>query len=419
MTWNDLSANNSAATETIPNGPLHGVRVLDVSHQYAGALAGSMLADLGADVLAVEHPDGNSVRTMLPFKDGVSLWWKVAGRGKRDVTLKLSSPEGREIFLELARHADVMIENFRAGTLEKWGLGPDDLEAAGVSLVMLRISGFGQTGPHRGRPGFGSVAEAMSGFAHLTGMPDGPPIMPSTTLADGVTGTFGCLGAIAALYGKHRGRTGQGVDVVDACLVESMFRLIPTQVIGYDQLGLVPTRPGNNIGSHGVLRNLYRTRDGVYFTASAVGPATMERVLRAVGAEDLRPQLAELPTRDRAGVEQFFTDADARVVAWAEASLYDEVEQTLTREGVVFAKVYDISDIYEDPYFDERENIIEVPDVELGPLRMQGVAPKLPGYRQKVRHAGPPRGADNVEIYRTSLGFTEERVAELRDAGII
>jgi crotonobetainyl-CoA:carnitine CoA-transferase CaiB-like acyl-CoA transferase len=418
MTWIKDETASPAAADQPSKGPLTGVRVLDISHQYAGALAGSMLADLGADVLAVEHPDGNSVRTMLPHKQGTSLWWKVAGRGKRDITLKLSSPEGREVFLDLARQADVLIENFRPGTLEKWGLGPKDLESAGVGLVMLRISGFGQTGAYRTRPGFGSVAEAMSGFAHLTGMPDGPPIMPSTTLADGVTGTFGCLGLIAALYGRERGQSTSTVDVVDACLVESMFRIIPTQVIGYDQLDIIPMRPGNNIGSHGVLRNLYQSSDGVYFTASAVGPATIERVLRVVAADDLRLELAELPHREREGVEKFFADADARVVAWAATLTYAEVEQALVAEGVVHAKVYDIADIYADPYFVDRDNIIEVPDAELGMVKMQGIAPKLTGYSQRVTHAGPRRGIDNEEVYTSVLGMSPERLAELHSAGI-
>jgi crotonobetainyl-CoA:carnitine CoA-transferase CaiB-like acyl-CoA transferase len=401
-------------------GPLEGIKVLDIAHQYAGALAGSMLADLGADVLAVEHPDGNAVRTMLPLKGGVSLWWKVAGRGKRDVTLRLSTEEGRELFLKLAREADVLVENFRPGTLERWRLGPADLEAAGVNLVMLRISGFGQTGEHRERPGFGSVAEAMSGFSHLTGMPDGPPIMPSTTLADGVTGTFGCLGAIAALCGKLRNRSTSAIDVVDASLVESMFRLIPTQVIGYDQLGLVPLRPGNNIGSHGVLRNLYLSSDRLYFTASAVGPATIRRILTVLDAGDLLERLdTDFVEGDRVLIEKFFNDADDRVVKWASTLTYDEIEEKLSSSGVVHAKVYDVADIFKDRYFFDRENIVEVPDVQLGPVRMQGVAPKLPTYDQEIAHAGQSLGVDNHDVFVDELGLSEERYASLRESGVI
>ncbi|GAA1840079.1 CoA transferase [Pseudonocardia ailaonensis] len=400
-------------------GPLAGIKVLDLAHQYAGALAGSMMADFGADVVAVEHPNGNMVRTMLPLKDGTSLWWKVAGRGKRAITLKLSDPEGRELALKLAREADVIIENFRPGTLERWQLGPADLEAAGVDAVMLRISGFGQTGRHRTRPGFGSVAEAMSGFAHLTGMPDGPPTFPSTTLADGVTGTFGCLGVMAALTGKFRGVAPAGVQVVDASLVESLFRLIPTQVIGYDQLGLVPMRPGNFIGDHGVLRNLYESKDGVWFTASAVGAATIRRILTTVSAEDLIPEIeTTLASHDRDTLEGFFRRADDRVVAWAKERTYAEIDAALLAGGVVYERVYDIAAIYEDPFFTERENIIDVKDVELGRVKMQGIAPKLPGYDLEVRHAGPSRGQD-TEAVLGELGLDAEEIAGLRERNVL
>ena len=407
-------------TENVtPKGPLVGLKVLDLAHQYAGALAGSMLADFGADVIAVEHPRGNMVRTMLPLKDGASLWWKVAGRGKRAITLNLSSDQGKVLALRLAGEADVIIENFRPGTLEKWGLGPDDLEAAGISCVMLRISGFGQTGINRTRPGFGSVAEAMSGFAHLTGDPDGPPYFPSTTLADGVTGTFGCLGAVIALLGRERGSGRGGVQVVDASLVESMFRLIPTQVIGYDQLGLVPKRPGNFIGDHGVLRNLYKTSDEVWFTASAVGGQTIRRIVTVVGAEDLIPQIeTTLASHDRDVLEGFFREADERVQAWTSVRTWVEIDEAFRAGGVVYNRVYDIEAIYADPFFTDRDDIIEVPDAELGPVRMQGIVPKLPGYELNVSHAGVQRSTHTAEVL-AELGITAEQLEQLRTEGII
>ena len=400
-------------------GPLAGIKILDLAHQYAGALAGSMLADFGADVIAVEHPNGNMVRTMLPLKDGSSLWWKVAGRGKRAITLKLSDPEGRELALKLAREADVIIENFRPGTMERWELGPEHLEAEGVDAVMLRISGFGQTGRHRTRPGFGSVAEAMSGFAHLTGMPDGPPTFPSTTLADGVTGTFGCLGVMAALAGKLRGVAPKGVQVVDASLVESLFRIIPTQVIGYDQLGIVPQRPGNFIGDHGVLRNLYQSSDGIWFTASAVGAATIRRILTTVNAEDLISAIdSVLASQDRDTLEAFFTRADKRVSAWAAERTYEQIDAAMLAGGVVYERVYDVEAIYADPFFTERENIIQVKDEELGTVRMQGIAPKLPGYDLEVTHAGKTRGKDTDTVLG-ELGLSAADITRLRDNQVL
>ena len=408
-----------ATTQVESTGPLAGLKVLDLAHQYAGALAGSMMADFGADVIAVEHPRGNMVRTMLPLKDGASLWWKVAGRGKRAITLNLSSPQGRELAFKLAAEADVIIENFRPGTLEKWGLGPTDLEERNIDAVMLRISGFGQTGVYRTRPGFGSVAEAMSGFAHLTGDPDGPPYFPSTTLADGITGTFGALGVMIALLGQVRGHGRPGIQVVDASLVESMFRLIPTQVIGYDQLGLVPKRPGNFIGDHGVLRNLYQSADGIWFTASAVGAQTIRRIVTTVEAEDLLDSIdTVLASHDRDTLEGFFREADSRVVAWVSQRKYDEIDAAFAAGGVVYNRVYDIEQVYADPFFTDRDNIIQVPDEELGPVRMQGIAPKLPGYDLGVRHAGVRRSTDTGSVLG-DLGLSAEEVEQLRADGVV
>ncbi len=232
---------------------LSGLRVLDISHQYAAGNACAILADLGAEVLQVEDPDGNPLRAMMPRKGSHSMWWKVSQRGKKHITLSLSTPRGREILLRLAKDYDVLVENFRPGTLEKWGLGPADLEKAGLNLTMVRISGFGQTGPYSPRPGFGTVAEAMSGFAHMNGYPDGPPTFPSTTLADGVASLWGVIGAVTSLYANLRDDTNKGVEVVDVALFEGLFRIVPTQIPTYQQNGVVQTRPGNYLGDHGAL----------------------------------------------------------------------------------------------------------------------------------------------------------------------
>ena len=269
---------------------LQGLRVLDLSHQYSGALAGSMLADLGADVVAVEHPRGSPLRTMLPQSKGQSLWWKVVARGKKAITLDLSQPAGRSLLLRLASQSQIVIENFRPGTLERWMIGPDQLSIVCKRLVLLRISGFGQTGPLRDRAGFGTVAEAMSGFANLNGFPDGPPVFPSTTLADGVAAVFGCFGVVAALWAQQNA-AAEGVQVVDTALFEPLFRLVPTQIPAFDLLGIVAKRPGNFLGSHGVLRNLYSTRDSEYFVISAVGEIPIARALEAAGATELTARL--------------------------------------------------------------------------------------------------------------------------------
>jgi succinyl-CoA---D-citramalate CoA-transferase len=399
------------------SGILSGIKILDLSHQYAGSLAACLLADLGADVVVVEQPEGSPLRTMLPRKSGQSLWWKAMGRGKRAITLRLSTPEGRDLALELIRTSDVVIENFRPGTLERWGLGPADLEASGAAVVLLRISGFGQTGPYRERPGYGTIAEAMSGFAHLNGFPDGPPVFPSTTVADGVAGVFGAYGILAALLGRRRER--RGVEVVDVSLVEGLFRLIPTQMLIYDQLGEVVRRPGNFLGSHGVLRNLYTCSDGIYFCVSAIGDAPIRRVLRAVGAAELERRLADTLRGSAEGFGEFLRECDAAVAMWAVGRSYAAAAEVLESADVVFQRVYTVADIATDPHYLARGDLISVPDAELGSILMPAPFPKFPHRDHPVQHAGPALGTHTQEVLTERLGLSPERLAELRGNGTI
>lgn len=416
---------SSISRETIPAGAglgapvLAGVKVLDLSQHYSGALAACLLADLGADVVAVEHPKGNPMRTMLPQKDGESLWWKVTARGKRVVTLDLSKPEGAELALQMAQQVDVVVENFRPGTLERWGLGPEQLSERCDSLVMLRISGFGQTGPMRNRPGFGTAAEAISGFAHLNGDADGSPMFPSTTLADGVAGTFGAFGVMAMLVNQLRDPK-PGVHVVDTALFETLFRIVPVQIAMYDQLGVAPKRPGNYLGSHGVLRNLYLTADDTYFAVSAIGEKPMRRILDAAGADKLSEEVAvAIAAGEAEAFEEFLSRANAAVAAWAASEKWETVSARLSDSGAVFQRVYDAADIVEEPVFVERDDIISVPDDQLGPIRMQGVVPKFPGHAHQVKHAGPARGQHTAEIYREMLNLDAHEIERLRQRGIV
>jgi crotonobetainyl-CoA:carnitine CoA-transferase CaiB-like acyl-CoA transferase len=400
-------------------GVLAGLRVLDLSHQYSGGLAACLLGDLGAEVTVVEHPAGSPMRTMLPKKQGESLWWKAVARGKRAITLDLSKPEGADLLRRLVAAADVVVENFRPGTLERWGLGPEDLGRVRDGLVVLRISGFGQTGPKRDSPGFGTVAEAMSGFAHLNGLVDGPPIFPSTTLADGTAATFGALGVLAKLV--QRGATmWPGAQVVDVALFEPLFRLIPTQMLSLDQFGVAPTRPGNFLGSHGVLRNLYRTADGVYFVVSAIGHEPIRRILEAVGASDLEARVATaIASQEPEGFETFLAEADAAVKAWAGGQPWETVAERLAASGAVYQRVYDAADIARDEQFLERDDLIQVEDALLGDLLMPGVMPKFPGQPHVVSHAGAMLGQHNEEIYCGQLGLLKEELEALRSTGVI
>ncbi|MSQ73965.1 MAG: CoA transferase [Betaproteobacteria bacterium] len=399
---------------------LRGLRVLDIAHQYSGANAASLLGDLGAEVLCIEHPQGSPIRTMLPKKEGESMWWKVVQRGKKNITLNLSSPKGREIFLSLARNHDVLIENFRPGTLERWGIGPDDLERSGANLTLLRISGFGQTGPMRNQPGFGVIAEAMSGFAHLNGYPDGPPTFPSTTLGDGVASVFGAFGVMAAMFNMLRAGS-KGVQVVDVALFEAMFRIIPTQVAAYDQLGKVPKRPGNFLGAHGSLRNVYRSKDNKYFCVGAVGYQAVRRILVGASAEELvrRIDTGIMDNKDMAVIFAFLTECDLYLAHWALERPYSELAKAMADSGAVHGPVFDVSDIVKNEHFNAREDLIRVPDNDFGSVLMQGVVPKFSDREHKVAHTGRPRGADNSAVYGELMGFSEDTINQLKVEGVL
>ena len=242
-------------------GPLSGLRVVDAGNMIAGPMATGLLADYGADVIKIEHPElGDPLRGWEPNRDGVPLWWKVTNRGKSLITLNLSTPEGQGLLLRLIREADVLVESFRPGTFERWSLGPDVLAQVNPRLVFLRVSGFGQTGPYRQKPGYGTVAEAMSGVPAFTGWPEGPPTLPGFPLADSVAAVFGALAVMSAIYDRDNSAAGLGQEI-DLSLYEPLFRLAESQVIGYDQLGLIKKRAGNRL-EEDAPRNAYQTADG-------------------------------------------------------------------------------------------------------------------------------------------------------------
>jgi formyl-CoA transferase len=399
---------------------LAGLRVLDLGHQYAAANAGAILADLGADVVSVEHPQGNAIRTMLPKKDGQSMWWKVSQRNKTQVTLNLSSPQGGELLLRVAPEFDVLIENFRPGTLEKWGIGPADLERAGANLTMVRVSGYGQSGPYRDRPGFGTIGEAMSGFAHMNGYPDGPPTFPSTTLADGVASIWAVVGALAGRLARLRDGAVRGVEVVDVALFEGLFRIVPTQIPTYQQTGVVQKRPGNYLGDHGVLRNVYGSRDGRWIAVSAVGPVAIRRVMVAARADALVAEIdaGAMDARETAAVEAFLGRCNAHLLAWSAAGDYAVLTTDLSAAGAVFSPIYSAADIVEDAHYRARDDLVTVQDPELGALTMQGVVPKFPEREHRVTHAGGERGRDNARFWGRH-GLTPEAIARLRRDGVL
>ena len=395
-------------------GPLEGLTVIDASSIVAGPMAATVMGDYGAEVIKIEHPArGDALRNMGLKKDGVPLWWKMVSRNKKAVTLNLSSPEGREIFLKIVAKSDILIENFRPGTLERWGLGFDVLHAVNRGLVMLRVTGFGQNGPYAHRPGFGTVAEAMSGFAHITGAKDGPPTLPSMALADGIAGLFGAAAVMFALRWRDAGGgKGEG-QVIDLSLYEPLFYILGAQVSYFDQLGFVQERAGNRGLMGGAPRNAYQTKDGRWVAFSSNAPAIVERIIRLLGLEK-DSRFSTLFEAYKNGNE-----LDALLGKWIQEHAFQEVLSTFEEYEAAIGPVYSVADQFQDPHFLSRQDIVEILDSELGKIKMQGLVPRFSATPGSVEFAGPPKGAHNLEILRDWLGLEEEKLKELKDKGVI
>ncbi len=395
------------------SGPLDGIRVLDVSTVYAAPITAMLLGDYGADVLKIEHPRGDPARTHGHNKDGHGLWWKVISRNKRTVTLNLSHPTGREILEGLALDADVLIENFRPGVMEKWGLGPDRLQELNPGLVILRVTGFGQFGPYAERRAFGTLAEAMTGFAHQTGQADGPPTLPPFGLADGVTGLAGAIAVLLALYRrKENGGLGQ---VIDVSLLEPLLTILGPGPSVYDQLGIVPGRHGNR-SSNNAPRNTYLTRDGRWVAISASATSIAERVMRLVG----RPDIAEQPWFHSARERVRHGDQlDGVVAHWIRARDFEDVMTAFEEAGAAIAPIFDIEQLMSDPQIEALDAITTVEDDDLGPLRMQNLMFRLSESPGAIRFTGRRLGQDNEQVYGERLGLQPSHIARLQAEGVI
>ena len=391
-------------------GPLSGLRVLDVSTVLAGPLTCQILGDYGADVIKVEHPRGDSMRGHGRAKDGVSLWWKMISRNKRCVALYLGDPDGAEVFRRLVATADVVVESFRPGTFERWGLGYDALREVNPGLVLVRISGFGQTGPYRERAGFGTLAEAMSGFAAITGLPNGPPTLPPFGLADSIAGMTAANAALMALYHRDaRGGEGQEIDV---SILEPLVTVLGPQPTIYDQLGEIQQRTGNR-SVNNAPRNTYATSDGKWVAVSTSANSVAQRVMHLVG----RPELIEEPWFDTgSGRAEHVELLDEIVSEWVGERTRDEVIAAFSEAGAAIAPVYDVADLMADPQIIARDAITEVDDPDLGPMRMQNLLFRMSGTPGAIRFTGRPLGADTDAILGDELGLD---VAGLRERGIV
>jgi len=389
--------------------PLDGIKVLETATLFAGPLAATFLGDFGADVTKIEHPrKPDAARGHGASKDGVGLWFKTLGRNKRLATLDLS--RGRDVFLDLVGANDVLIENFRPGTLERWEIGPDVLLDVNPRLVIARVTAFGQVGPWSSRPGFGSLAEAMSGFAAVTGEPDGPPTLPPFGLADGITALATAYAVMVAL--RERDRSGAG-QVVDLAIIEPILMMLGGQITAYQQLGYVQPRLGNR-SSNNAPRNVYRTGDGQWVAVSTSSQSIAERVVRLVGRADLVEQPWFASGRERA---EHADELDSAVGSWIGAHALDEVLEAFEKAEAAVGPVYDVRGIVEDPQYAALGTIAEVDDEDLGPLQMQNVLFRLSESPGAIRWAGRSHGADTAEVL-AEVGVCAERLASLRAEGV-
>jgi crotonobetainyl-CoA:carnitine CoA-transferase CaiB-like acyl-CoA transferase len=392
---------------------LEGLRVLDASTILAGPLCCQILGDFGADVIKIEHPKyGDAFRGHGANKDGVPLWWKEVSRNKRTIGLDLGTAKGAELFVRLANGADVVVENFRPGTLERWGIGPQRLHEVNPGLVLVRLTGFGQTGPYSSRAGFGTLAEAMSGFAALTGPADGPPTLPSFGLADSICGIAASSAALMAL--RHRDQNGGGGQVVDLSILEPIMTAVGPAATVYQQLGIIGQRHGNRSTSNAP-RNTYRTKDGSWVAISTSAQRIAERVLTLVGHPEV---ITEPWFATGHGRVEHVDELDGYVADWIGQRTRAEVMQAFTEAGAAVAPVFDARDIVEDPHIRETKMLVEVPDDDLGQVLMHNVMWRMSETPGQIRFTGRALGADTDEVLR-GIGCDAADIAALRDEGVI
>ncbi len=393
--------------------PLEGVTVLEAAGIFAGPWTGTLMGDFGAEVIKIEHPEYGD-----PLRDGLheeELQIKSMARNKKSVAIDLHHEEGQALVHDLVEDADVFLENFRPGTLEKWNLGWESLSETNPDLVMVKTTGFGQYGPYKDRPGFGTLAESMSGFAHLTGQPDGPPTLPPFPLADAFAGLYSTFATMFALYWRDvNGGTGQ---YIDTSLLEPIFSsLMNYHVIEYDQKGIVRERQGNRASNYSVPRNAYRTGDDEWVALSASSQSIAERILRIVGGAEMAEDPRFQTHSDRV---EHIDEIDDRIQAWMSEHDREEVLEVFNENNAAIAPIYDIEDIYDDPHLEERDALITVEDEDLGEVTLSGVFPKMSKTPGRVKHTGPDLGEDTLEVLLERTAASADELESFYDEGII
>ena len=399
-------------SNSISPRPLDGVRVLELGQLIAGPFAGTLLAYFGAQVIKVEPPGaGDPIRQWRVVQNGTSLWWHSIGRNKQCITINLKTTKGRDLIRCLAGKADVLIENFRPGTMERWGLGPKDLKADNPGLIYSRISGYGQTGPYAARPGYASVCEGIGGFRYLNGFPGQAPVRPNLSMGDTLAGLHAALGILLALLQRHNNGQGQTVDVA---LYEAVFNLLEAVIPEYDGAGVVRQPSGSTVTGI-VPTNTYRCRDGSFVIIGGNGDSIFRRLMEAMEREDLAadPRLAH-----NSGRVEHEREIDAAIQAWTGALDSAQVLERLENARVPAGPIYSVADMLADPHFQAR-GLFETVTVDDKPLKIPAIPPKLESTPGTTDWPGPTVGAHNREIFTQFLGLSEEELASLQDKGII
>lgn len=396
-------------------GALQGLKVVECATVIAAPLCGRMLADFGAEVIHVEAPGkGDHLRNFGFTVDGINPWWKYYARNKKLVTLDISKPKGRDILFELLKDADIFIENFRPGRLDQWGIHFDELHEINPRLIMVRVTGYGQTGPYASQPGFGTLMEAMSGFAEMTGEPDGPPTLPQFALADSCAGYHATMAAMFAVYHRDIVGTGKG-QMIDVSIWESLYSILGPNVLVDQMTGTPPSRIGNRAPTSAP-RNVYRTQDNRFVALSGSTQTTAERLFGVIG----KPELVDDP-RFATNMDRVKNVAalDQYVGKWMGEHTLDQVTEILREADVPFGPVYNIADIARDTHAKFRQMIVEAPDQDGTTLPMEGIFPRMTDTPGAVRHAGKSMGADNDEIYGKRLGISPDELDRLTKEGIV
>ena len=394
------------------SGPLSGVKVLELGSLIAGPFCGKTLADFGAEVIKVEPPgDGDPLRRWRRMRNGVSLWWHVQSRNKKSITLDLRQPEGQAIARRLARDCDIVIENFRPGALEKWNLGWEALSRENPKLVLVRISGYGQTGPYRERPGFAAIGEAMGGMRYLTGFPDRPPVRPNLSVGDTLASLHGVIGALLALHHVQKGNKGQ---VIDVALYESVFNITESLLPEYAAQGAIRERSGSTLPGIAP-SNLYPCRDGSYVLIAGNADALFKRLMSAIGRADLRDDPALAKNDGRAAQMERI---DKAIAAWTSGFTQTEVLEAMEKAEVPAGRIYSAADIAADPHYAARGMIQEIIAGDGEPLKVPGVVPKLSATPGAIRSPAPKLGEHTDEVL-ASLGLSREEISRLKEKKII